>query len=61
MAAIGILWVHYPRWRWLYAASFLVEGSVLVILRWHFASDVIAGGLIGLAGAALTLRYADKP
>lgn len=60
MAAIGVLWVLYPKWRWLYAIAFAAEGLALMILGWHFASDVIAGGLVGACGARLALRYANK-
>lgn len=57
MAAIGILWVLYPKARWLYALAFAVEALALVTLKWHFLSDVIAGGLVGACGAALAFRF----
>lgn len=60
MAAIGVLWVLYPKWRWLYVIAFLAESLVLMVLGWHFASDIIAGGLVGACGARLALRYAEK-
>jgi membrane-associated phospholipid phosphatase len=60
MAAIGVLWVLYPKWRWLYAIAFVAEGLALIVLGWHFASDVIAGALVGACGARLALRYAKK-
>lgn len=60
MATIGILWVLYPKARWLYVLAFLVEGVALVTLRWHFASDVLAGGVIGACGAALAFRFVDR-
>lgn len=60
MAAIGILWVLYPRWRWIYALAFLVEALALVTLQWHFISDVLAGGLIGACGAALAFRFVGR-
>lgn len=57
MAVIGILWVIYPKARWLYVLAFMVESVALVTLEWHFLSDVIAGGLIGACGAALAFRF----
>lgn len=60
MAAICILWVLYPRGRWLYALAFLVEAVALITLRWHFASDILAGGLIGACGAALAFRFVGR-
>ncbi len=57
MATVGILWVLYPKGRWLYAVACLVEAVALITLRWHFASDVLAGGLIGACGVALAFRF----
>ena len=57
MAGIGILWLLYPKARWLYVALMLIESVALVTLQWHFLSDVIAGGLVGVSGAALAFRF----
>jgi membrane-associated phospholipid phosphatase len=60
MAAIGVLWVLYPKARWLYVLAFLVEALALITLRWHFLSDVLAGGLVGACGAALAFRFVGR-
>jgi membrane-associated phospholipid phosphatase len=57
MAAIGILWVIYPKARWLYVLAFVIETIALITLQWHFLSDVIAGGLVGACGATLAFRF----
>src|SRR6185437_6392332 len=56
VAAIGILWVLYPKGRWFYVLACVVEAIALVTLQWHFLSDVIGGGLVGACGAALAFR-----
>jgi len=59
-AAIGIFWVIYPRWRWLYILILGAEAVGLVWLNWHFASDVIAGAAVGALGAILALQLGQK-
>jgi membrane-associated phospholipid phosphatase len=59
-AVLGVLWVLYPRARWLYVVAFVVEAIALVTLRWHFMSDVLAGGLVGACGAALAFRFVER-
>jgi membrane-associated phospholipid phosphatase len=44
---VSILWISYPRWRWLYA---LVTGCIcvaLVAMNYHFVGDVVAGAVLG--------------
>jgi membrane-associated phospholipid phosphatase len=54
-ALMAVLWVWYPRWRWLYFAAALTVGSALVGTNIHFLSDVIAGAFVGISvGAAVT-------
>ena len=57
-AVLAILWVTYPRYRWVYALIGTAEAVALVWLSWHFASDVIAGAAVGALGAGLALRRA---
>jgi len=65
-AVITVLWVAYPRWRWLWAAAGGGLCAALVGLNFHFVGDVIAGGLLGwLTGVyavhALSLATGDLP
>jgi len=54
-AAIGVLWVALPRWRWAYLVIGGLEAVSLVWFNWHFASDVVAGAAVGALGAALAV------
>jgi membrane-associated phospholipid phosphatase len=53
-AILSILWVSYPQWRWLYAALLIVLSLLLMIGEWHFLSDIIAGGYVGVIAGAIT-------
>lgn len=48
-AVVGVLWLAWPRFRWLYA---LTAGLVVIGLLgadFHWTSDIIAGGFLGSA------------
>ena len=57
-SVLSILWLSYPRWRWLYA---IVGGSVcmaLVGMNYHFVGDVIAGVTLGsITGVYMTYLF----
>lgn len=54
-ALIAVLWIWYPRWRWIYFLVALIVGGALVVTDIHFLSDVIAGAFVGISvGAAVT-------
>ena len=62
-AALSILWLSYPRWRWVYA---IVGGgvcTVLVGMNYHFVGDVIAGATLGSVTGVLMTRLfrLDRP
>jgi membrane-associated phospholipid phosphatase len=48
-AVITVLWISYPRLRWLYLIVSLLVGAGLVGANYHFLSDVIAGAFVGLS------------
>lgn len=48
-AILTVLWVYFPRGRWLYAGAMATLTVALMMGRWHFLSDVLAGGLVGVA------------
>jgi membrane-associated phospholipid phosphatase len=56
LAVISILWLSRPRWRWLYALIGLAIGAALVVLNYHFVSDVIAGAMLGAASGYCATR-----
>ena len=48
-AVISVLWIYYPAWRWLYVLVVLAVGIGLIGANYHFVSDVIAGGFVGIS------------
>jgi membrane-associated phospholipid phosphatase len=46
-ALMIVLWVSYPRWRWLWALLGALVCVALVAMNYHFVSDVIAGAILG--------------
>ncbi len=55
-AILAVLWIQYPAWRWIYVAAFAALALALMIGEWHFLGDIIAGGAIGAAAGAWTVR-----
>ena len=50
-AVLAVLWIYYPRWRPLYALAALAVAVGLIGANYHFVSDVIAGGFVGVSSA----------
>jgi membrane-associated phospholipid phosphatase len=48
-AVISVLWIWYPRLRGLWVLALLAVGIGLVGANYHFLSDVIAGGFVGIS------------
>ncbi|HZP69185.1 MAG TPA: phosphatase PAP2 family protein [Pseudolabrys sp.] len=48
-AVISVLWVYYPKWRALYVLAVLTVATGLIGANYHFVSDVIAGGFVGVS------------
>jgi membrane-associated phospholipid phosphatase len=46
---LAVLWICYPRLRWLYAIAGLAVGAGLVAADYHFLGDVIAGAFVGIS------------
>jgi membrane-associated phospholipid phosphatase len=56
LAVISILWLSQPRWRWLYTVLGISICAALVLLNYHFVSDVIAGAMLGAATGYFAVR-----
>lgn len=52
-AVLSVLWIWYPRLRWLWTAAGLAVGAGLVGANYHFLSDVIAGAFLGVSAGWL--------
>jgi membrane-associated phospholipid phosphatase len=48
-AAMTVLWICYPRWRPVYALAIAMVVIGLIGANFHFVSDIIAGGFIGVS------------
>jgi membrane-associated phospholipid phosphatase len=46
-AAVTVLWLAAPRWRWLCMVACVAVCLGLLGMNYHFLSDLIAGGLLG--------------
>jgi membrane-associated phospholipid phosphatase len=54
-AVISVLWICYPRFRLLYAVAIAIVAAGLIGAGFHFLSDVIAGGFLGVLTGWLTV------
>jgi len=48
-AMFAVLWWWYPRGRILYATAIGLVAATLITSNFHFVSDVVAGGFIGMS------------
>ncbi len=55
-SVVSILWLSYPRWRWLHATICITVAVALVGLNFHFVGDVIAGATLGAITGAYVAR-----
>lgn len=56
LAALAVLWIAYPRLRWISVTLAAIFGGSLIGMNYHFVSDVIAGGFLGAIVGAWTAR-----
>jgi membrane-associated phospholipid phosphatase len=47
LAVVAVLWIAYPRWRWIGVLASVAVAVGLVGMNYHFVGDVIAGGFVG--------------
>lgn len=55
VAFFTVLWITYPKYRFFYFIVFAVVFVTLVLLGFHFISDIIAGAFVGWTVGYLTL------
>ena len=55
-AVMTVLWIMYPKWRWLsvFMCSIVIVG--LLGCDFHFPSDIVAGAFIGIISATFVLH-----
>ena len=47
LAVASIIWMTYPKWRWMCVLAATAVGAGLVLMDYHFIGDVVAGGFVG--------------
>jgi membrane-associated phospholipid phosphatase len=55
LALAAVVWIAWPRWRWVCVLASGAEAVALVGMNYHFVSDVIAGGFVGSIVGAYTM------
>lgn len=56
-----ILWNYYPRYRFYYGIAWIGLGISLIVTEYHFLSDVLAGGYIGMIVFLCLNRWIGSP
>jgi membrane-associated phospholipid phosphatase len=55
-AVVAVLWSAYPSWRPVYIASMAATAIGLIGANYHFLSDILAGGFIGVFVGYVTTK-----
>lgn len=57
----AVVWIAYPRWRWLAGLGVALVVLGLLGMNYHFVSDIIAGGCLGsLVGAYMAALVLER-
>ncbi|MGD0189774.1 MAG: phosphatase PAP2 family protein [Rhizomicrobium sp.] len=54
-----VFWLFYPRARMLLALLIAAEAAGLVLMNWHFVSDVLGGLFLGSSAAMMTCALSE--
>lgn len=54
-AIMTVIWIVYPKWRWLSILSCAVVIFFLLALNYHFVSDIVAGAFLGAITGTYTV------
>jgi membrane-associated phospholipid phosphatase len=57
LGVASVVWIAYPRWRWLCVVSSLAIAIALLGMNYHFVGDVIAGSFDGAIIGAYVARW----
>jgi type VI secretion system FHA domain protein len=55
-AVFSVFWIFFPRFRPLSSAAIGLVIGGLILLSWHFVSDVVAGLFVGTTSGVMTVR-----
>lgn len=59
VAALTVLAIYFPRWRWCWLSMGLFLAIGMLILNFHFLGDIVAGAFLGLIIALGVHRLVD--
>ena len=59
-AVVSVLWICYPKFRAVYVLLIAAVGIGLIGADYHFLSDVIAGGFLGLSTGWITVSFWER-
>ncbi len=57
LAVASVVWIAYPRWRWVCVLASIAVGAGLLLMDYHFVGDVIAGGFVGAIVGTYTILF----
>jgi membrane-associated phospholipid phosphatase len=56
-AVLSVVWIAYPRWRWLCVIGCAAVMIGLVGMNYHFVGDTIGGAFLGAVTGSYTARF----
>jgi membrane-associated phospholipid phosphatase len=59
-AVMSVLWICYPKFRAIYVLLIAAVGIGLIGADFHFLSDVVAGGFLGLSTGWITVSFWER-
>jgi len=59
-AVVSVLWICYPKFRAVYVLLIAAVGIGLIGADYHFLSDVIAGGFLGISTGFMTVSFWER-
>jgi membrane-associated phospholipid phosphatase len=59
-AVMSVLWICYPKFRAIYVLLIAAVGIGLIGADYHFLSDVVAGGFLGLSTGWITVSFWER-
>jgi membrane-associated phospholipid phosphatase len=59
-AVVSVLWICYPKFRAIYVLLIAAVGIGLIGADYHFLSDVIAGGFLGVSTGWMTVSFWER-
>jgi membrane-associated phospholipid phosphatase len=59
-AVMSVLWICYPKFRAIYVLLIAAVGIGLIGADYHFVSDVVAGGFLGISTGWMTVSFWER-